>query len=218
MKNFECPFFNEQENEHNSIIRKSRVVAETDNFIVFPTTGGFVENYQLIVPKEHINCFGELSLNQLKELKGLIMWQKEINEKYFNMKTSMFEHGALYPNNESGKSIVHAHLHIFPNNISLLETISKYKFGIESINDIADLRQVCHQYETYLYYGDVDNRNYIVTHQGIPSQFLRRVFAESLGKDNWNWRECPLIDAIEDNLEFYKKNSLVYKETKDGGK
>lgn len=149
MKNFECPFCKEQENEHNSIIRKSRVVAETDNFIVFPTTGGFVENYQLIVPKEHINCFGELSLNQLKELKGLILWQKEINEKYFNMKTSMFEHGALYPNNESGKSIVHAHLHIFPNNISLLETISKYKFGIESINDIADLRQVCHQYETY---------------------------------------------------------------------
>ena len=51
MKNFECPFCKEQENEHNSIIRKSRVVAETDNFIVFPTTGGFVENYQLIVPK-----------------------------------------------------------------------------------------------------------------------------------------------------------------------
>ena len=73
MKNFQCPFCKEQENEHNSIIRKSRVVAETDNFIVFPTTGGFVENYQLIVPKEHINCFGELSLNQLKELKGLIL-------------------------------------------------------------------------------------------------------------------------------------------------
>ena len=41
------------------------------------------------------------------------------------MKTSMFEHGALYPNNESGKSIVHAHLHIFPNNI--LSKILNYK-------------------------------------------------------------------------------------------
>lgn len=218
MKSIDCPFCKEMEDEHNSIIGKGRVIAETDNFIVFPTTGGFVKNYQLIVPKEHINCFGELSLNQLKELKGLILWQKDINEKYFNMKSSMFEHGALYLNNESGKSIVHAHLHIFPNNISLLESISEYNFDTKIINDISDLKQICHQYATYLFYGDIDNKNYIMTHQGIPSQFLRKVLAESLEKNNWNWREYPLIDTIKDNLKFYEKNSLVYRKMEDGGK
>lgn len=218
MQKIQCPFCEEQKNRSVSVINKSRIIAETDNFVVFPTTGGFVENYQLIVPKNHINCFGELSLSQLKELKGLILWQKEINEKYFNMKSSMFEHGALHPSNESGKSIIHAHLHIFPNNISLLESISKYNFGIEDINDIADLRQICHQYMTYLYYGDIDDRDYIMTHQGIPSQFLRKVLTESLGKNNWNWREYPLIDAIENNLKFYEENSIVYKKKKDGGK
>lgn len=211
MEKNECPFCKEQEKTYNDIIKKSRIIADTDNFIVFPTTGGFVENYQLIVPKKHINCFGELSVDQLKELKKLILWQKEINKKYYNMQSSMFEHGALYPNNSSGKSIVHAHLHIFPNNISLLDFISKYNFGIECINDIADLRQICNKYDSYLYYCDVDEKNYIITHQGIPSQFLRKVLAESLGKSNWNWREYPLIDEIERNLEFYRKNSLVYK-------
>lgn len=132
MEKNECPFCKEQEKKYNDIIKKSRIIADADNFIVFPTTGGFVENYQLIVPKKHINCFGELSVDQLKELKKLILWQKEINKKYYNMQSSMFEHGALYPNNSSGKSIVHAHLHIFPNNISLLDFISKYNFGINA--------------------------------------------------------------------------------------
>lgn len=216
MEKVECPFCKELEKGYNDIIKRSRIIAETENFIVFPTTGGFIENYQLIVTKKHINCFGELSVNQLKELKNIILWQKEINKKYYNMQSLMSEHGALHPNNESGKSIVHAHLHIFPNNISLLDAISKYNFGIECIDDIADLRKICTKYESYLYYCDADNKNYIITHQGVPSQFLRKVLAESLGKNNWNWKEYPLIDEIEKNLEFYDKNSLVYKKIKEG--
>lgn len=214
MKKSECPFCEEQNNPKNSIIKGSRVIAETDTFIVFPTTGGFVDNYQLIVPKKHINCFGELSLEQLKELKDLISWQKQINKTYFNMSSTMFEHGALHPCNESGKSIVHAHLHIFPNNISLLESIDKYNFGLKQINDIADLRQICHEYDTYLYYGDIDDKHYVITHQGIPSQFLRKVLADSLGKTEWNWRTNPLIDEIKKNLEFYVENSIVYRKKK----
>ena len=211
MSNVYCPFCEEQKDSCKSVIGKSRIIAETDSFVVLPTTGGFIDNYQLIVPKKHINCFGELSVEQLKELKQLIMWQKQINNKYFNMYTSMFEHGALHPNNESGKSIVHAHLHIFPNNKSLLNEIDKYNFGITEINDIYDLRQICHNYATYLYYSDIDDKDYVMTHQGIPSQFLRKVLADSLNKTDWNWRENPFIDRIEENIKFYIKNNLVYK-------
>lgn len=75
------------------------------------------------------------------------------------------------------------------------------------MNDINDLRQICHEYEKYLYYRDVNGKNYIMTHQGIPSQFLRMVLANSLQKQEWNWREYPLIDVIEKNLEFYKEKN-----------
>lgn len=211
MRNSECPFCREQKNPKDSIVGKSRIIAETQNFIVFPTTGGFVNNYQLIVPKEHINCFGELSISELKELKDIIEWQKEINRVYFNMSSSMFEHGALKPTNESGKSIIHAHLHIFPNNKSLLKDISKYEFGLEEISDIGDLRNICRNYEKYLYYSDIDGKNYIMTHQGIPSQFLRKVLANSLQLEEWNWREYPYIEAIEESLKFYKEKDLIYK-------
>lgn len=211
MKKINCPFCDELINSNNGIIGKSRIIAETSDFVVFPTTGGFVKNYQLIVPKKHINCFGELSLNELKELKGIIEWQKEINMKYFNMNSLIFEHGALYPTNESGKSIVHAHLHIFPNDKSLLEEISKYDFGINQIDNIDNLRDICHKFAKYLYYCDIDGKSYIMTHQGIPSQFLRKILADSLNIKEWNWREYLCLDAIEENLKFYKEKKLIYK-------
>lgn len=218
MNKIQCPFCEEQKNSNVSVINKSRVIAETDNFVVFPTTGGFVENYQLIVPKKHINCFGELSAEQLKELKSIILWQKEINKNYFNSSSSMFEHGSLHPNNENGKSIVHAHLHIFPNNISLLDEIKKYNFNIENINGIEQLKQICQRINNYLYYSDIDEKDYVITHDGIPSQFLRMLLAQSQGIENWNWREYPLIESIENSLNFYKENSLVYVKNKEGGK
>ena len=85
MKNIICPFCQELVEPKKSIVGKNRIIAETPKFVVFPTTGGIVDNYQLIVPKEHINCFGELTLDELKELKEIIEWQKEINKKYFNL-------------------------------------------------------------------------------------------------------------------------------------
>lgn len=126
----------------------------------------------------------------------------------------MFEHGALNPRNESGKSIVHAHLHIFPNNKTLLEYIKKYNFDILQIDDISDLSNVCKGHDTYLYYRDTDGKSYVITHQGLPSQFLRKVLAESLGFEKWNWRKNLLLDKIEESIKFYQENTGVYDDLK----
>lgn len=205
-----CPFCDEFKDNTNNPINKNRIIAETENFVVLPTTGGFVENYQLIIPKKHINCFGELSNDELKEMKSIIEWQKKINKNYFKSKTSMFEHGALHPHNESGKSIVHAHMHIFPNNISLLNEISKYNFNVEEISDMCDLRNICNEKESYLYYSDIDNKNYVISHEGIPSQFLRKILASNIGIKNWNWREYPYLENIIKSIEFYETNEEFY--------
>lgn len=216
MKDRNCPFCKELHEPKESIINKNRIIAQTENFVVFPTTGGFVSNYQLIVPKKHMNCFGELSEEQYNELKTIILWQEKVNEKFFNSNSSIFEHGALIPHNESGKSIVHAHLHIFPNNTSLLGDIRKNKFDILQIDDISDLSKICKEHDTYLYYKDIDGKNYIITHQGLPSQFLRRLLAGTLGFDKWNWRENPLLDKIEESISFYQNNPKVYNMLKEG--
>lgn len=200
-----CKIINDKyHHEHGNII------AETETLIVLPSLGGFVENYQLIIPKEHIFCFGELTKEELIVLNMIIIWQQEINKKYFNKGTLLFEHGALNPKNESGKSVVHAHLHIFPSEKSMLDEINKYDFGVEKINDISDLKEICQIYETYLYYHDLDGQDYIITHHGVPSQFLRKVMADSLDIKEWNWREFPHQDAMEKCVKFYKDNELSF--------
>ena len=202
-----CPFCQEFLNRSNNVIEKNRIIAETRTFLIFPTVGGFVDNYQLIVPRKHINCFGELTNNEWQELNLIIDWQKWINKHYFGSSTSMFEHGALLPNNESGKSIVHAHLHIFPNNQTLFTALKKYKFTIQEIPDITNLAKICRINETYLYYRDIDGKDYVIIDEsGLPSQFLRKVLADSLGLSTWNWREFPYIDKLEESLQFYNAN------------
>ena len=34
----------------------------------------------------------------------------------------------------------------------------------------------------------------------------------------WNWRDYPLIEAIENNLGFYKEKSLIYTKKREGEK
>ena len=105
-------------------------------------------------------------------------------------------------------------MHIFPNNISLLDEIKKYNFNVQSIEDIDQLILICQKYANYLYYSDIDGKDYIIIHEGIPSQFLRMLLAQTQGIETWNWRDYPLIESIEKNLEFYEKNSLTYTKRK----
>ena len=81
MKDSLCPFCQEDKNRNANVIGKNRIIAETDNFIIFPTVGGFVENYQLIAPKKHINFFGQFTENEWNELKRIITWQRRINKQ-----------------------------------------------------------------------------------------------------------------------------------------
>ena len=74
------------------------------------------------------------------------------------------------------------HIYIFFQTIfRLLDEIKKYNFNIQSIDDIEQLSALCQKYSNYLYYSDIDGRDYIITHEGIPSQFLRMLLAKTQG-------------------------------------
>ena len=47
------PFCEELRNPGNSIVGKYIIIGQTNSFVVFPSTDGFVNNYQLIVPKRY---------------------------------------------------------------------------------------------------------------------------------------------------------------------
>lgn len=199
-----CPFCIEIKNNSDNPFKKNRIIKETPHFIVIPTLGGFVNNYLLIIPKRHINCFGELNFKEVKEFNILINWLKDINKQFFQSNTILFEHGSLNNLNNSGKSIIHAHIHILPFNKSLLNDINE-KFQIQTIKSIESLQTICHNMNDYLYFQDIDGESYVISHIGVPSQFLRKIFANSLNLDTWNWREFPYLENIEENIKFYQK-------------
>lgn len=217
MKKDNCPYCKELKNGMCEITNKKRIITNTLNFVVVPTIGGFIENYLLIIPKAHINCFGELSAEEWIELKKIISWQKTVNNLYFKSGTIIFEHGSINPSDTNGKSIVHAHLHILPSNESLLSEIEKYTCKIVCIDDIKQLSSICYEYDEYIYYQDNDGKNYIIIHNGLPSQFLRKILADVTGNEKWNWREFPCIDNVERCLQLYSKSELQYENNQNGG-
>ena len=62
-----------------------------------------------------------------------------------------------------------------------------------------------HNMSDYLYFQDIDGESYVINHIGVPSQFLRKILANSLNLDTWNWREFPYLENIEENIKFYQK-------------
>lgn len=201
-----CPFCLEIKDNLNNPTKKNRIIKETNSFIVVPTIGAFIDNYLLIIPKKHINCFKELNSIEFLELNDLTNWIKNINKIYFKSKTIIFEHGSFENNNTSGKSIVHAHLHILPFSKSLLKDIINNKeITINEIKNLSSLKYFTKDKTDYLYYEDINEKRYIINHQELPSQFLRKVVANSLNITTWNWREYPYFDKIDKTLRFYKE-------------
>lgn len=71
-KNLECFFCQELEDRTRNLTKASRIILETENFVVFPTEGCFKIGYLLVMPKQHFLCFGELDPELLTELEEIL--------------------------------------------------------------------------------------------------------------------------------------------------
>ncbi len=114
----ECVFCNIVKTGNNNNEKEKNVILyEDDLVLITQATGSPVRGYLMIVTKQHINGFAELSKEELKHIEKLINIIKEFYKKYFHIDSILLEHGST----ESGRhpqSIVHAHLHLIPFNFN----------------------------------------------------------------------------------------------------
>ncbi len=83
-------------------------IAENDGFFVKATYGMMnVEGYVLLVPKEHVSCYGALSKKAYKKFGKARDALVDAVEKNYS-KSVVFEHGI------TGQTVEHAHLHGIP--------------------------------------------------------------------------------------------------------
>jgi diadenosine tetraphosphate (Ap4A) HIT family hydrolase len=166
----------------------SRTIIEQDGFRAMPSLGQIVPGYLLLVPKHHYVALADMSSDQLNSAEAL---KAELADqmRYKYRRCLFFEHGARTPN-AGGCGISHAHLHVvpFPAERDPVEHLLR-TFPFQEVSTLLELKRI-QSGRSYLYYESVRGNRYVFYPPFIPSQYIRRLLAETLGIRRWDWRHC----------------------------
>jgi diadenosine tetraphosphate (Ap4A) HIT family hydrolase len=176
----------------------SRTILEQDGFRAMPSIGQIVPGYLLLVPNYHYRAFADMSLEELNAAEGLKTGLTEQMRSTYG-DCLFFEHGARTPDS-GGCGISHAHLHIvpFPAEKDPVEELVR-AFPVEEVSNLLDLKRI-QPGKSYLYYESVRGERYVFYPPFIPSQYIRRLLAEALGIQTWDWRRCGREDRLLNTL------------------
>jgi diadenosine tetraphosphate (Ap4A) HIT family hydrolase len=165
-----------------------RYALETAHFKVLPSLGQIVPGYLLFVPSSHYRALADLPAELLTEIDELrTIAENRLRTAYGSY--LYFEHGAR-SDSAGGCGIYHAHLHAVPFRHAD-DPVRRLKeaFSYDEIDGLKRLREQAPE-RSYLYYQDVCGNQYVFRTEHLASQFMRRVLAEALGSDAWDWRHC----------------------------
>ena len=164
------------------------ILYESDNFFVIPGTGAFFDGYIMIVPKEHVTSFANLSEEKLNEFFIIYDNLSSILERIYNKKVFGFECGSGKTGGGKHKtSIVHCHFHLAATNMPVLEEVQKSGLTPQLINK-KDL--VNYDNDPYMLYVDQNNNWFISSDNRdyYPRQHPRQVLAHWMVEN-----EFPLL-------------------------
>jgi len=192
--------------------KPEHILYESENFYVVPGLGAFFDGYVMIVPKDHVMSFAELDKEKYEEFLRVLNDIRFILESVYHKEIFVFECGS--GKNGGGKhatSIIHAHIHLAPTDMPVLDCIHESGLHPAIINS----RHLCN-YEKYPYMLYIDQRDnwYISSDPDtyFPRQHPRQVLADymNLEKGEYNWRTNPLrekMDIIAEEIySFLREN------------
>jgi len=178
-------------NEFVKAKKSKRIILETKNCIAFPSYGAIAEGHTLIIPKKHWRSLRAMPNDIFSELITLKEHVAELLEESYGQLVE-FEHG-MFGESSGGCGIDHAHLHLVPSNVQ--QPLSNQlpddmvKIPVRNLQEIHTNKLL--QDSSYLYIHEPNSKPFIVRIKSIPSQFLRKILANSLNNTNWNWRSIP---------------------------
>ena len=177
----------------------SRDVLTTTDFRVFPSIGQLVEGYLLITPKAHYAALDEMPAQLFDEFSAVHKSVRTAMSAEYGP-SICFEHGARAPIN-GGCGIYHAHLHILPfGEVGDPTQELKNRFPYEQIGHFRDIAQLTEKSSPYLFYEDAELNKYVFLVDNLPSQYMRRRIAETLGGIGWDWRNEGREDRLLQTL------------------
>lgn len=167
------------------------ILWESDNFFVKVGVGILAPGHVMIIPKEHISCFAELTHQLGKEFIS-------IKEQVFNLVKYNFSEPIIYEHGIYSQSIKHAHLHFIPNKNELykLENLKDNIFkDLKSvqISDIFQIRDIFEKEGSYCYLEE-KGQKWIFHTKGFPDRkyTFRKEFVRLTGLHGLvDWKNMP---------------------------
>ena len=209
----ECVFCNIVKTGNNNNEKEKNVILyEDDLVLITQATGSPVRGYLMIVTKQHINGFAELSKEELKHIEKLINIIKEFYKKYFHIDSILLEHGST----ESGRhpqSIVHAHFHLIPFNFNKeIESELLTELHLKSIESFEDIK--INEKLDYWLYCNPKGKYYTSSNIiNAPRSIFMNLIAKQINlKLPYEWRNNvtkkeyidEIIEIFNDNKNFLK--------------
>jgi diadenosine tetraphosphate (Ap4A) HIT family hydrolase len=169
-----------------------KILFSSDNFAVYVDRGALVEGWLLIVPYDHVICMGALSSELQRELDEVRTTMGAMLEQAFGS-IVVFEHGPSEPNQSVGCTVDHAHLHLVPTAIDLMEGVKDifpHPLNWQPVRGLRESRRYYEAGQPYLFLEQRPGQGQITTHPHFQSQMFRQVIARGVGKpEQYNWRE-----------------------------
>lgn len=185
MKGSACTLCDSQLNELN------RPLYETENLSVFPSVGGFVDGWFLVVPKVHVLNFAVTPADLKREAVNLCE-RLVLGLTSERIRPLVFEHGPNVAGSATGCSVDHAHLHVVAASVPIEALLDECEWSrkaglLESLQGVGG--------QSYHLVSDFE-KSYVSYGTERGSQYFRRRLAESLGEIDWNWRSSPVLDRF----------------------
>jgi diadenosine tetraphosphate (Ap4A) HIT family hydrolase len=159
-----------------------------------------MEGYLMLIPKRHVLGMASLNKNEKLHFFNILNTIRPIIADTFGTMPICQEHGSVNEGRFSN-SIVHAHLHIAP--INLTKTSHERMIGehdmrwVDAMNEFQN-----YDGKNYWLYIDEANRQFMSSMArplNPPRQAFRKIVADQLDMgDKWNWRESE--NAFMDNI------------------
>jgi diadenosine tetraphosphate (Ap4A) HIT family hydrolase len=201
-----CDFCDEfSDGRNNAFVQRylpelfDRTILGTRRFRVIPSVGQITQGHLLVVPIKHSCALADLSKEHNEELENLCVEARAILREAYGA-CVFFEHGTRGVES-GGCGIDHAHLHAVPVAADGVLDVLKREFRASNVSSFQHVKEMIPADASYLFFEDVAGDRYVFPVANLPSQYMRKLVADSIGKTDWDWRECGREPALLSTLQ-----------------
>jgi len=170
----------------------------TKSFVVIPAVGPVNVGHVMVVSREHVPNFACLSRHQREEYEDLL---RSICEDPSHGLSDVLEaeHGGA-EGERGGACITHVHVNLIPNSGSFYDMLQGRLRQQSVDHSLTTLEPSAAPYVLLRNSHDVR----LHSAKNAPSQLIRRILFEKLGRDDWDWAAFPQLDVVTSTIRLWR--------------